>query len=182
MRKSSKIFLIILITIWVVVFGVYVIYKKYQKPPQDVTRLEVYNKMMDEMVMPSGIFELKRSYNGDNNLRDFYKSIKRYGEYTREISSYLDSKIENENDTIKNTLKNDFNVSNAEDVIEYYRGLNIENVYYATIDTETMKSTSKYLKFKMTIEYNDGEKKVPYEVKLSNESNSNNFVEYTLSK
>ena len=67
-------------------------------------------------------------------------------------------------------------------MIEYYKGLNIKNVYYATIDTDTMKSTSKELKFKMTIEYNDGAKKVPYEVRLYNGSKSDNFVEYTLSK
>lgn len=158
------------------------VYKKMNPSRNDLSKLEIYDEMMDEMIMPNGIFNLKSNYEGDNDLRDFYRSIKKLGEYTKRISLYNKDEVNSENETIKNELEEKYGVTNPENVINYYKDLKVENVYYATIDSKTLEKTNKGLRFYMTIDYNDGNIGVLYKVELLNKINPNGFVKYTFER
>ncbi len=174
--KNKSIILILIVFLIVLIVGLSMY--KYLIPTKNETeKLDTYENMMEEMIMPNGIFELKTNYEGDNDLKEFYKSIKRLGEYTIEISSKSDEEIDVEE--INNNLKEKYGVINSEDVIKFYRSIKIEDVYNATIDKNTIEKNNKGLKFNMTIEYDDGEEKVLYKVELLNKLYSGNFIKYT---
>ena len=137
--------------------------------------------MMNEMIMPNGIFILKTTYKGTNDLEDFYRTIKNLGDYTITISNYSDRKISKKYDEIIESLEKEYKVKNSGDIIEVYKGKNLKEIINATIDSESMKKFSKKIEFDMSLDYNN-DISINYHIVLKNTGYKNNFVEYTLIK
>ena len=183
-KKKQMILIAIALIVVLVVVG-YAIYKKRADANKntsilyDSEREEVYHKMMEEMIMPNGIFQLKSKYKGDNDLRDFYKLLKQLGDYTVTISNYSDKDIKNKYEDISNKLENEYGVTNSEELIEFYSNKKLKEIKNATIDIDTIKTNSSSMNFDITFDYNE-DIKIEYSVVIQNNKYSKRFVRFTL--
>ena len=188
-RKKQAILMIVIliIIIMTVVCVMYVMHKKNKNESldnntsimYDKKREEVYEKMMEEMIMPNGIFQLKSNYKGDNDLEDFYKLLKQLGDYTVVLSNYSDKEIKNKYETINNKLENEYGVTNPEELMDFYRDKKLTEIINATIDINSIKPNSLGLSFDITFDYND-DIKINYSVIIKNKQYSSKFVKFTL--
>ncbi len=185
MNTNKKRMIIIAVILIIILVVVYVVYKKNSNVNKntsimyDSEREEVYEKMMEEMIMPNGIFQLKSKYKGDNDLKDFYKLLKQLGDYTVTISNYSDKEIKNKYDDIREKLENEYGVTNSEELIELYSNKKLTEIKNATIDINSIKSSSLGIDFNITFDYND-DIKIGYIVAIQNRKYSKKFVKFTL--
>ena len=125
------------------------------------------------------MIHLKNNYGGKNDLDDFYIILKSFGDFTVDLSN--DKIITKSNsEEIMDTLKYDFRVQNPEKVMEFYKGKNYKNILTCSVDGDTMDNQRDGLVFNMTFDYNDGQDKVLYQVKILNRLYSDKFAEFTL--
>jgi len=186
-RKKQAILIIVtlIIVLMTAVCIMYVMHKKSENSDNNTSimydrkREEVYEKMMEEMIMPNGIFQLKSKYKGDNDLEDFYKLLKQLGDYTVVLSNYSDKEIKNKYESINNKLENEYGVTNPEELIDFYRDKKLTEIINATIDISTIKPNSLGLSFDITFDYND-DIKINYSVVIKNKQYSSKFVKFTL--
>lgn len=184
-KQAILIIVILIIVLMTAVCIMYVMHKKSENSDNntsimyDKKREEVYEKMMEEMIMPNGIFQLKSKYKGDNDLEDFYKLLKQLGDYTVVLSNYSDKEIKNKYETINNKLENEYGVTNPEELIDFYRDKKLTEIINATIDISTIKPNSLGLSFDITFDYND-DIKINYSVVIKNKQYSSKFVKFTL--
>lgn len=184
-KQAILIIVILIIVLMTAVCVMYVMHKKSENSDNntsimyDKKREEVYEKMMEEMIMPNGIFQLKSNYKGDNDLEDFYKLLKQLGDYTVVLSNYSDKEIKNKYETINNKLENEYGVTNPEELMDFYRDKKLTEIINATIDISTIKPNSLGLSFDITFDYND-DIKINYSVVIKNKQYSSKFVKFTL--
>ena len=184
-KQAILIIVILIIVLMTAVCIMYVMHKKSENSDNntsimyDKKREEVYEKMMEEMIMPNGIFQLKSKYKGDNDLEDFYKLLKQLGDYTVVLSNYSDKEIKNKYETINNKLENEYGVTNPEELMDFYRDKKLTEIINATIDISTIKPNSLGLSFDITFDYND-DIKINYSVVIKNKQYSSKFVKFTL--
>lgn len=186
--KASMIYIIAIIVLLVIGLVVLIVSIVLRKSPEeqyalekynDPDRIQVYEAAMKEKIWPNGMIHLKNNYGGKNDLDDFYIILKSFGDFTVDLSN--DKIITKSNsEEIMDTLKYDFRVQNPEKVMEFYKGKNYKNILTCSVDGDTMDNQRDGLVFNMTFDYNDGQDKVLYQVKILNRLYSDKFAEFTL--
>lgn len=140
-------------------------------PRHDAVKTEVYNKMKQEMVMPNGIFNLKKNYKGKNDLDDFYKSINSLYRVIIELSDKDDKKIEKYFEENRLDIKQNIGIENIESfkkLGEYSKKHGkLKNFNSANISANSFNDTYQYLKFNMVMNFDEG-KELEFEVNLMN--------------
>lgn len=150
---------------------VVMLYKKDYRTELNERKLEVYEEIQEEMYMPNGIFDLKQNYEGNQDLKDFYKNIKDFYELVIEISKLKEEKIEEyyqENNYMITRITGIKSVEDFQSFASYSRQHGkLNSLVNANIETDTFKNSTKSLNFRITFNF-DNEKKLTYEVSLMN--------------
>ena len=185
MKKSIKV-LIIVIALLVVCVAVYAYIDDHKKKTDALYEIgkftgKLYDEQKETMIKPRGIFILNRSYKGKNDLDDFYRATKSLANYTINVSKMNDNSF---NDEYKNpNFKTDdvyYNVNNIESLLNYYKSKKLKNVDGAVIDTNTVRTTNRGIKFNMAINYDENKEKANYEVELLDAYNKKVFVNFSI--
>lgn len=148
-----------------------------------ITKDEVYKQMQAEMVMPNGIFELKKNYEGDYDLKDFYKSIRDFSGEIIILSKKDEKNLEKYYKKHEKEIKRTANIKTYEEfklLKEYSRSKGkLKSLVRANIDTDSFKSNKKYLEFDLTLIF-DSDRELKFHVQLMNKESYGKVAKYQI--
>lgn len=185
-RKQKEIVLILIILLaGMLIFSKY-LYSQIQKNKdfEDV-KTEIYEEMKNEMVMPNGVFQLKKNYSGDNDVKDFYRSVYTLSRGLINLSKENIKDVDKYFEKNKTEIRNTFGITTLEDfqkLHEYVKSFDkLKGFNSASIDTDSIENKKKYMEFDMTIVY-DGDKNLKFNVRFMNNNSERVLVKYTVAE
>lgn len=175
MNKSKKIMIVIIVLLIILTILLVLTAFLYKKQSQNRSfnkiKADTYKEMKQEMVMPNGIFQLKKNYSGDNDLKDFYRSIFNYSRGIISLSQKNEEDLEKYYDKNKTEIKSEIGTKTIEEYKQLWNYVQkvgkLKNLNTATINTDSLKNTKKYLEFYITFNF-DENKELKFYVQLNN--------------
>ena len=181
--KKIIIILALLIILLVLILIIAKLYKEQKKSSNDYDINRTYNEMIQEMVMPNGIFMLKQTYKGNVDLQDFYRSIKDLSDEMIKLSKKNEKSLKKYYDKNKEEIKEKTSMKDYESfksLVEYSKSKgNLKSLTNANIDTKSFEDSNEYLKFDMTLLF-DSNIDLKFKVYLKNNKSYINIAKYKI--
>ena len=181
--KKLIIILALLIILLVLILIIAKLYKEQKKSSNDYDINRTYNEMIQEMVMPNGIFMLKQTYKGNVDLQDFYRSIKDLSDEMIKLSKKNEKSLKKYYDKNKEEIKEKTSMKDYESfksLVEYSKSKgNLKSLTNANIDTKSFEDSNEYLKFDMTLLF-DSNIDLKFKVYLKNNKSYINIAKYKI--
>lgn len=185
-RKQKEIVLILIILLaGMLIFSKY-LYSQIQKNKDfDDVKAEIYEEMKKEMVMPNGVFQFKKNYSGDNDVKDFYRSVYTLSRGLINLSKEKIKDVDQYYEKNKVEIRNTFGITSLEEFRKLYEYVisfdKLKGFNSASIDTDSIKNKKKYMEFNMTFVY-DGDKTLKFNVRFMNSTSENVLAKYKVAE
>ncbi len=182
--KQKRIIILLMILLVVMLILITFLYSQNKKN-KDFNELksEIYDEMKKELIMPNGVFQFKKNYTGKNDVKVFYRSVYSLSRGVIDLSKEKIKNVDKYYEKNKYKIMETFGITsleNFEKFQEYVKSFGeLKGYNSANIDTDSIKNTSKYIKFDMTLVY-DSDKELKFNVRFMNSDLEKVLVKYSV--
>lgn len=180
MNKKKKIILVILIILGISLITCLTILNQYKNSEKkyetetvdgiytqkdiDIIQESVDNYVSDKVV-PTGISKLYGQYQGNNDLSDLYRGIKKVSDYIPLISEKLNGKsdtdIKKYYDTNKQEITQNTGIIDSKDFVNFVKYIlefnSLKTLSSSAIITDTISTDDNFLMFNLKLVYEDNQ-------------------------
>lgn len=178
---------ILMVMILVILLGFITYFYIQAKKNKDFYQIknEVYEEMKNELIMPTGVFQFKKNYDGENDVKDFYRSVYSLSRWIIDVSKVKEKRVDKYYEKNKDSIKQNYGITSLEDfkkIKNYIASFDkIKGYNSAKIDTDSIKNTKECIEFDMTLVY-DGTKELKFHVQFMNSDSKKILVKYKLAE